>query len=286
MFDVNKYGPNHLRAILSEVIKLYCFKVSVILTTNVGSNRDLIKEALEDQIALLNGEEIPSPLYEIRKTGIDFIYETIDTSYKEKLDEIVKKLYENKGNLSFILRQYLTILQTQLDNVKKSTQLLIGDLRQHLNDEDNYLKANFLSTKDLDIDSIFNKLVKTDSKPKRNSKNNSTIYAIISDIHGNISALNKFEEFRSKAKIPFENVISLGDVIGYGPSNKETMDYIISNKIKTVIGNHEQALLFKMVAKPYDIQNHIIPFYSSMNSFAKFGVDLANSQLQTLRKHF
>ena len=61
--------------------------------------------------------------------------------------------------------------------------------------------------------------------------------AIFSDIHGNKEALASIIEDIKKENI--DETICLGDTIGIGPNPKESLDLIIENKIKTVIGNHE-----------------------------------------------
>lgn len=65
--------------------------------------------------------------------------------------------------------------------------------------------------------------------------------AIISDIHANLEALTAvMEDIESLSAV--EEIICLGDIIGYGPSPKECMDLIIS-KMASLMGNHEEALL-------------------------------------------
>lgn len=65
-------------------------------------------------------------------------------------------------------------------------------------------------------------------------------YAIFSDIHSNIEALNCVLE-----KISLENVdgmIFCGDIVGYGPNPNECVEKIRSLKnIKIVAGNHDRA---------------------------------------------
>lgn len=59
---------------------------------------------------------------------------------------------------------------------------------------------------------------------------------IVSDIHGNLPALQKvFEAERS-----FDMLVSLGDVVNYGPWGNECVDLLESVKNKIMIlGNHE-----------------------------------------------
>ena len=61
--------------------------------------------------------------------------------------------------------------------------------------------------------------------------------AVFSDIHGNIQALNAIlKDIKNK---DVDKIISLGDVIGLGPSSKECYEKIIKVKnIKLIAVNH------------------------------------------------
>lgn len=66
--------------------------------------------------------------------------------------------------------------------------------------------------------------------------------AIISDIHGNLEALEAV-----LADIRTQNVneiYCLGDIIGYGPNPRECIDLVMQHSKLTIIGNHDQAALF------------------------------------------
>ncbi len=66
------------------------------------------------------------------------------------------------------------------------------------------------------------------------------ITAILSDIHGNLEALDAvladLEEYEP------ERIICLGDLIGYGPDPDEVIKKIAVRQISCVLGNHEAAL--------------------------------------------
>jgi len=67
------------------------------------------------------------------------------------------------------------------------------------------------------------------------------VKAVISDIHSNIEALTAvMEDIESLGTV--EEIICLGDIIGYGPSPCECLDLII-DKMASLMGNHEWALL-------------------------------------------
>ena len=64
--------------------------------------------------------------------------------------------------------------------------------------------------------------------------------AIISDIHGNLDAFEQVLADIDRANI--DEVISLGDNIGYGPQPEEVVELIQARRIDSVIGNHELAV--------------------------------------------
>lgn len=67
--------------------------------------------------------------------------------------------------------------------------------------------------------------------------------AIISDIHGNLEALEAvLEDIRSQPGI--EKIYCLGDVVGYGPNPCECVDQVIKHCEVTILGNHDQGALF------------------------------------------
>ena len=61
---------------------------------------------------------------------------------------------------------------------------------------------------------------------------------VISDIHGNLPAL----EFVLNKERSADKIISLGDVVNYGPWSNECVDLMdtLTNKI-LIVGNHEEA---------------------------------------------
>jgi predicted phosphodiesterase len=66
--------------------------------------------------------------------------------------------------------------------------------------------------------------------------------ALISDVHGNLEALEAvLADIRSQ-EIP--EIYCLGDIIGYGPNPVECIDKIIENCKVTILGNHDQGALF------------------------------------------
>ena len=66
--------------------------------------------------------------------------------------------------------------------------------------------------------------------------------ALISDIHGNLEALQAvLADIDSKG---IKEIYCLGDIIGYGPNPCECLDLVMRRCAKTILGNHDQAALF------------------------------------------
>jgi predicted phosphodiesterase len=65
--------------------------------------------------------------------------------------------------------------------------------------------------------------------------------AILSDIHGNIEALNTVLAYLDANEIT--EIYCLGDVVGYGPNPNECVDLISERCNRIVIGNHDHAAI-------------------------------------------
>ena len=65
--------------------------------------------------------------------------------------------------------------------------------------------------------------------------------AILSDIHGNLEALNAV--LADIADQGVDDVCCLGDIVGYGPNPRECIDLVMDCSV-TVLGNHDQGALF------------------------------------------
>jgi predicted phosphodiesterase len=65
--------------------------------------------------------------------------------------------------------------------------------------------------------------------------------ALISDIHGNLEALEAvLADIRSKE---IQEIFCLGDIVGYGPNPCECID-LVMDLDRCLLGNHDQAALF------------------------------------------
>ena len=66
--------------------------------------------------------------------------------------------------------------------------------------------------------------------------------ALISDIHGNLEALNAvLADINSQS---IDEIICLGDVVGYGPNPIECLEIVMKKAKLTILGNHDQATVF------------------------------------------
>jgi len=86
---------------------------------------------------------------------------------------------------------------------------------------------------------------------------------VLSDLHANATALNAA---LAAAKGPWDRVVCLGDVVGYGPDPNEVTSKIRELGAKTIRGNHDKAATDKMATDDF-------------NPVAKAAVDWTRSQL-------
>jgi diadenosine tetraphosphatase ApaH/serine/threonine PP2A family protein phosphatase len=67
------------------------------------------------------------------------------------------------------------------------------------------------------------------------------LYAIISDIHGNVDALRATLKDIEQRSV--DSIICLGDIVGYYPDPEECIDLIRENASYCVAGNHDYAAI-------------------------------------------
>ncbi len=66
--------------------------------------------------------------------------------------------------------------------------------------------------------------------------------ALISDIHGNLEALEVvLDDIQSRG---ITEIFCLGDIIGYGPNPRECIDRVMDRCTMTLLGNHDQGAMF------------------------------------------
>ncbi|MEY2905903.1 MAG: hypothetical protein RLZZ408_374 [Verrucomicrobiota bacterium] len=83
------------------------------------------------------------------------------------------------------------------------------------------------------------KNTKATKSPASTSKHN--FFAIISDIHGNIDALEAV--LADITEFPVRGILCLGDIVGYGPEPGACVKRVMDLCSATVLGNHEAMLL-------------------------------------------
>jgi diadenosine tetraphosphatase ApaH/serine/threonine PP2A family protein phosphatase len=69
------------------------------------------------------------------------------------------------------------------------------------------------------------------------------VFAVISDIHGNLEALETALADIERRSI--KRILCLGDVIGYGASPRECLDLVIDRCEGSLCGNHDQAVFYE-----------------------------------------
>lgn len=69
------------------------------------------------------------------------------------------------------------------------------------------------------------------------------VFAIISDIHSNLEALERVLADIQRRGVT--EIVCLGDVIGYGPNPKECLDLVRAKCQMCLMGNHDHAVLYE-----------------------------------------
>ncbi|MDZ7724667.1 MAG: metallophosphoesterase family protein [candidate division KSB1 bacterium] len=69
-------------------------------------------------------------------------------------------------------------------------------------------------------------------------------YALISDIHGNLAALDRVLQFLDSCE--YDKLVCLGDIVGYGPDPNACCERIREKADIVLLGNHDQAAIGRM----------------------------------------
>ncbi len=75
------------------------------------------------------------------------------------------------------------------------------------------------------------------------------MFAIISDVHANLEALQAVIEEIDRRGI--QHILCLGDTVGYGPNPMECLDIVSSRCRASLMGNHDFAVLYE----PYNFNS-------------------------------
>lgn len=105
--------------------------------------------------------------------------------------------------------------------------------------------------------------------------------AIISDIHANIEAL--IEVFKDIDKENVDEIICLGDIVGYGPNPNEAIDMVKEMVNYVIKGNHDEGIINEEVLFDFNeygvkaiewqkriLKNENLNFLSNLNFEMKF----------------
>lgn len=113
---------------------------------------------------------------------------------------------------------------------------------------------------------------------------------IISDIHGNLPALEKVLWLEKSADL----IISLGDVVNYGPWSNECVNLIGSqSKVVPIMGNHDEAFINGIYSGRNDIAitffNHCIQGFTEQEKLEKYQLKYHQDDclfIHTLREQY
>jgi diadenosine tetraphosphatase ApaH/serine/threonine PP2A family protein phosphatase len=94
-------------------------------------------------------------------------------------------------------------------------------------------------------------------------------FAIFSDVHGNLEALEAVLADISAERV--QEMICLGDIVGYGPNPGECLELIRCLSCSVVLGNHDEACI-----EPGR--------EGALNDYARAGIVFARNQLSSTQK--
>jgi predicted phosphodiesterase len=94
-------------------------------------------------------------------------------------------------------------------------------------------------------------------------------FAIFSDIHGNLEALKAVMADIAAERV--QEMICLGDIVGYGPNPAECLELIRGLSCSVVLGNHDEACIEPGAEV-------------ALNEYARAGITFARSHLSSSQK--
>lgn len=105
-------------------------------------------------------------------------------------------------------------------------------------------------------------------------------YAVISDIHSNLEALEAFFWYIHSIDTPINGIICLGDIVGYNTNPNECIDLLKSVDAITVMGNHDAAIWSKKYLKTFN------PIAKRAIEWAKDKISLENMNYLRELEHY
>lgn len=77
-------------------------------------------------------------------------------------------------------------------------------------------------------------------------------FAVISDIHGNLAALQRILSDLEALESPVEVIVSTGDIVGHCPHPNEVIDLLRERDVEMVRGNYDEAVVGSRVSTGAD----------------------------------
>lgn len=106
------------------------------------------------------------------------------------------------------------------------------------------------------------------------------MYAIVSDIHGNLNALERIAYDMKSYNV--EGIILLGDIIDYGMQSNEVIEYIFNHwkdkLICNIWGNHERAIITRDYNR-FSSQRGVDSARYTASQLSRFSLDYLNTFL-------
>jgi diadenosine tetraphosphatase ApaH/serine/threonine PP2A family protein phosphatase len=94
-------------------------------------------------------------------------------------------------------------------------------------------------------------------------------FAIFSDVHGNLEALEAVLADINAERV--QEMICLGDIVGYGPNPAECLELIRGVRCSAVLGNHDEACIEPGME-------------GALNDYARAGIAFARKRLSSAQK--
>ena len=93
------------------------------------------------------------------------------------------------------------------------------------------------------------------------------MFAVISDIHGNLEALTAVLADIDRHGV--ERVLCLGDLVGYGPDPVACIDLVRQRCEVALLGNHDQAALYDPEGFPPSVYRSLVWLWKQHEGFAR-----------------